>query len=870
VHLKNVIRRNTLLDRGLSEKEARKNLQEYGLNILSEKKKTSAISILLSQFNDYMVLILLACTAISAFMGEMIEAYTIIAIVILNASLGFIQEFRTEKTLVALKELSAPVARVLRDGKKKEIPAEEVVPGDIIILEAGDRVPADAIVVEMNRLQLNESLLTGESVPVEKGPAGENIINDRSLYKDSCKVFLGTIVTSGRAKAYVFATGMFTEMGKIANLLQDSEDEQTPLQKRLDHLGKIIAIGCLVICATVAVAGVLRGEKLLNMLLAGISLAVAAVPEGLPAIVTVALALGVRRMLRRNSLVRRLPAVETLGSASVICSDKTGTLTENKMQVRKVYVDGETYDFGDLKTADQKENSQLRKAYTKLLEIGALCNNASFSSEGQLLGDPTEGSLLLAADEIGLSSRRIEKEYKRISEIPFDSGRKCMSVVCSNKSGEDFVFTKGAPDVIINKCSKIYIRGEIRPLTQGLKRKVMAANDSMAGEALRVLGLAYKPVNKRLSSDKEFESDLIFTGLTGIMDPPRKEAALSILKCKLAGIKTVMITGDHKLTAEAIARELGILEGNQEAVTGAELDKMSDRQLAKIVAHTAVYARVSPGHKLRIVKALKGLGHIVAMTGDGVNDAPAVREADIGVAMGISGTDVTKEASDMILLDDNFSTIVAAVEEGRVIYNNIRKFIRYMLSCNLGEVLTMFLGMLMGLPIPLLPIQILWVNLVTDGLPAMALGFDPPESDVMKMPPRKEGESIFAHGLHKLIIVRGMLIGLSSLTVFTLLYKSSGDVRIARTGCFITLVMTQLIHVFECKSERKSILKIPLLNNKLLLLAVACSITMLLVVVYIPVLQVMFRTAPLGIDEWLLILSISFLVPILHSFTKAG
>jgi Ca2+-transporting ATPase len=577
-----------------------------------------------------------------------------------------------------------------------------------------------------------------------------------------------------------------------------------------------------------------------------------------------------RWMLRRNSLVRRLPAVETLGSASVICSDKTGTLTENKMQVRKVYVDGETYDFGDLKTADQKENSQLRKAYTKLLEIGALCNNASFSSEGQLLGDPTEGSLLLAADEIGLSSRRIEKEYKRISEIPFDSGRKCMSVVCSNKSGEDFVFTKGAPDVIINKCSKIYIRGEIRPLTQGLKRKVMAANDSMAGEALRVLGLAYKPVNKRLSSDKEFESDLIFTGLTGIMDPPRKEAALSILKCKLAGIKTVMITGDHKLTAEAIARELGILEGNQEAVTGAELDKMSDRQLAKIVAHTAVYARVSPGHKLRIVKALKGLGHIVAMTGDGVNDAPAVREADIGVAMGISGTDVTKEASDMILLDDNFSTIVAAVEEGRVIYNNIRKFIRYMLSCNLGEVLTMFLGMLMGLPIPLLPIQILWVNLVTDGLPAMALGFDPPESDVMKMPPRKEGESIFAHGLHKLIIVRGMLIGLSSLTVFTLLYKSSGDVRIARTGCFITLVMTQLIHVFECKSERKSILKIPLLNNKLLLLAVACSITMLLVVVYIPVLQVMFRTAPLGIDEWLLILSISFLVPILHSFTKAG
>ncbi len=878
-----------VIKNGLSDKEAKKKLIEHGPNKLAEKEKVSLVKLLLRQFADVMVLILLVSTAISAFMGEMTEAVTIIAIVILNAVLGFVQEFKTEKTMEALKSLAAPAAKVLRNGKPVNIPAEEIVPGDVIMLDTGDRVPADATLLESMSLQADESLLTGESVPAEKGI----ILAGKALDSGDRKgmVYMGTVITGGRGRALVHATGMSTEMGGIADLIQNIEEDQTPLQKRLAKLGKLIVTGCLTICAIVVATGILRGEDAFSMLLSGISLAVAAVPEGLPALVTIALALGVQRMLKRNALIRRLPAVETLGCAGVVCSDKTGTLTQNKMTVRKLYASDRLIEVKDDRTeqpfyagglcVEPLKDSVLRLT----LEISALCNNArliidkltvaeSFtkartplaSSKWEFAGDPTEGALLTVSARAGLTPDKLAALYFRVDELPFDSDRKCMSVVCDNQNGETFVFTKGAPDELLKKCSRIIGSKGIMPLTHEHKSRMLGKNDAMAGEALRVIAVAYKKLSSREYHSDELESDLIFTGLIGMLDPPRKEAAEAVLKCRMAGIKPVMITGDHKLTALAIARELDIYREGEKVLTGMELDCMDENELGKLVEDVSVYARVSPKHKLMIVRALKKQGHIVAMTGDGVNDAPAVKEADIGVAMGLTGTDVTKEASSMVLLDDNFATIIAAIEEGRVIYNNIRKFIRYMLACNIGEVLTMFLGMLAGFPIPLLPIQILWVNLVTDGLPAVALGFDPPEKDVMKRPPREPNESIFSDGLARIILFRGVLIGLTTLSVFATMLYFSGDVGVARTGAFVTLVLTQLIHVFECKSETKSIFQMPIFNNIYMILAVLCSLIMILGVVYIPSLQNIFKTVPLGLDAWLITGGLSFLVPVLASF----
>ena len=885
--LKNIIKAHSS-HTGLSDKEARKRLVEHGPNILAEKEKISLVKLLLGQFTDVMVLILLASTAVSAFMGEMTEAVTIIAIVVINAVLGFVQEFRTEKTMEALKSLAAPAAKVLRNGKQINIPAEQIVPEDLIILETGDRVPADATLLECMSLQVDESLLTGESVPAEKAAIVGKALNHEDRKH---MVYMGTVVTGGRGRALVNATGMNTEMGGIADLIQNIKEDQTPLQKRLTSLGKLIVAGCLVICAIVAATGILRGEDAFSMLLSGISLAVAAVPEGLPALVTIALALGVQRMLKRNALIRRLPAVETLGCAGVVCSDKTGTLTQNKMTVRRLFAGDRLVEVKDdragqpFSTGD-KSFEPLKDSIVKLtLEIGALCNNAGLimdkpkaiesfirarqkpaSAKWEFAGDPTEGALLVVSAKAGLTPDVLESMYFRVDELPFDSDRKCMSVVCDNHKGETFVFTKGAPDELLKKCSRIVNPRGVVPLNHELKSKVLRTNDTMAGEALRVIAVAYKKLNSRVYHRNELESDLIFTGLIGMLDPPRKEAADAVLKCRMAGIKPVMITGDHKLTAMAIAKELDIYREGEKVLTGTELDDMDDTKLEKLVEDVSVYARVSPKHKLMIVRALKRLGHIVAMTGDGVNDAPAVKEADIGVAMGLTGTDVTKEASAMVLLDDNFATIIAAIEEGRVIYNNIRKFIRYMLACNIGEVLTMFLGMLAGLPIPLLPIQILWVNLVTDGLPAVALGFDPPEKDVMKRPPREPGEGIFSNGLAGIILFRGVLIGLTTLAVFATMLYFSGDVGVARTGAFVTLVLTQLIHVFECKSETKSIFQMPLFNNIYLVMAVLCSLIMILGVVYIPSLQDIFKTVPLGLNDWLITGGLSFLVPVLASF----
>ncbi len=884
---------DNLLSKGLTDKEARHKLEKHGPNLLSERKRISPIKILFEQFTDLMVIILMVSTVISGFMGEMTEAITIIAIIVVNAIMGFVQEYRTERTMEALKSLAAPYAKVIRNEQQASIPAEDIVPGDVLVLEAGDRVAADAALLECNSLSIDESLLTGESLPVEKHQLkNKNALMDPFDKKSS--VYMGTVVTGGRGKAVVYATGMKTEMGSIADMIQNIEDDETPLQKRLGHLGKFIAVGCLLICTIVSITGIMRGEKLFNMLLSGISLAVAAVPEGLPAIVTISLALGVQRMLKRNALIRKLPAVETLGCASVICSDKTGTLTENKMTVRKMYASGYQLDITgngynlegnfliDNRPADPSKVDGMRLA----LEIGALCNNSVISHPVQehttvgkiksifskqesfkISGDPTEIALTIAAAKAGINEGYLNRSYKRIDEIPFDSERKCMSIICKNNSKELLVFTKGAPDVIIDKCSRILSSRGVIKMDELTRRSIIKLNDTMANDALRVIGVAYRKLEtgKYNPGKTNIENELIFVGLMGMIDPPRKEAVEAVRKCRLAGIKPVMITGDHKLTATAIAKELNIYSLGDQVLTGQELNGMTETQLEKLVDSVSVYARVSPKHKLMIVKALKKTGHIVAMTGDGVNDAPAVKEADIGVSMGITGTDVTKEASSMILLDDNFATIVAAVEEGRVIYNNIRKFIRYMLACNLGEVLTMFLGMLLWLPIPLMPIQILWVNLVTDGLPAIALGLDPPENDIMLRRPRGAHDNIFSRGLLKLIIARGIFIGLSTLGVFVTVIYFVSNVELARTAAFMTLVLTQLVHVFECKSETKNIFEIDLFNNMPLVLANLCSLAMILAVVYIPSLQGVFETVPLGLNEWMLIAAFSLMGPVLSS-----
>jgi Ca2+-transporting ATPase len=883
------------LNTGLSEKEVRRRLEKYGPNIIMGKKKISVFRILMRQFTDFMVIILLASTAISMFMGEMIEAFTIMAIVAVNAFLGFIQEYRTEKTLEALKGLAAPSAKVIRGGKHFSIAAQYIVPGDLVLLEAGDRVPADAILVDATNLQADESILTGESVPVEKSAQNEGINGAQSDRKNM--VYMGTIITSGRATAFICATGMETEMGKIADMIQAIEDDDTPLQKKLNRLGKYIVLACIVICAIVSLTGVLRGEDIFTMFLAGISLAVAAVPEGLPAIVTVSLALGMQRMLKRHALIRKLPAVETLGCASVICSDKTGTLTENKMTVRKIFTGGKFISVkgtgyspeGSFHIGGKKIDPLKFNTIRTVLEISGLCNNSQlvkvprqrrnilgtikklFLDEDLwcVNGDPTEGALLVMAAKAGLTQEVLEKSYSRVDEVPFDPDRKCMSVVSVNQRGETFVFTKGAPDIIIDKCTKVYTSKGIVNLNHSVKTSIININNSMAAEALRVLGVACRKLGSSPYNRSELEKDLIFVGLVGMIDPPRKEALEAVQKCRMAGIKPVMITGDHKITATAIAKELNIYIDGEKVVTGSELERMSEGRLKKVAGNTSVYARVSPRHKLMIVKALKKLGHIVAMTGDGVNDAPAIKEADIGISMGITGTDVTKEASSMILMDDNFASIVAAVEEGRVIYSNIRKFIRYLLACNIGEVLTMFLGTLAGLPIPLLPIQILWVNLITDGLPAIALGMEPPENDIMMKPPRSSRSNIFSDGLLSLIVLRGILLSASTLAVFASILYFTRDIPLARTGAFVTLVLTQLTHVFECKSESKTIFEINIFNNIYLIMAVLCSLTMILLVIYLPFLQPIFKTSTLTLNEWLLIGGFSSLGPVISSLFRS-
>ncbi len=872
---------------GLTEKEAAERLKADGENLLEEGKKTSAAAIFIGQFRDVMVMILLAATGVSVLLGEISDAVTIILIVLLNAVLGFVQEFRTEHTLEALRSMTAPTAKCYRDGELRVIDAAGLVCDDIIELEAGDRVPADCAVLRAAGFYADESMLTGESEAAAKnaGPASDT---DNSINKSNI-VYCGTSATKGTCMAKVIATGKRTQMGRISEMLADIDKELTPLQKRLAELGKAVAVICLIVCGAVFAAGILRGEEVFAMLMTGITIAIAAIPEGLPATVTIALALAVNRMLKQKALVNKLHSVETLGCTSVICSDKTGTITENKMTVTELAAADESYYFsgmgyrisggvtkGDEGTAINPINE---KALTESLICGVICSDASITApsgtksrnrgavtgkgEWKVTGDPTEAALLIAASKAGITKASLENERRRLDEFPFDSENRFMAVHCICGSGRRMYF-KGAEEVLLPRCSMYMAEnGELLPLTPAVRSRISAKMIEMSDKALRVLALAYCDSE----SFDPHSGGLIFLGLTGMIDPPREEARTAIRKCANASVKTVMITGDHKNTAVAVARKAGLLKGGK-AMTGEELDRLSDEELDRIIGKYTVFARVEPVHKLRIVRSFKRRGEIVTMTGDGVNDAPAIKEADVGVAMGVTGTDVTKQAADVILLDDNLATLVNAVEQGRCVYANIRKFVRYLLSCNIGEVLTMFLGILMGMPMVLLPVQILLVNLVTDGLPAVALGMDPPEKEIMSRPPRRSTEGFFSGGLMGMIVFRGIFIGLCTLASFALSLRLGGTEEAARTCALITLVMSQLIHVFECRSETRSIFRINPFGNMKLLLAAVISVGVLAAAVMVPQLQTVFETVIPEREQLLTALGLSAAVPVISGLFR--
>ncbi len=863
---------------GLTDEQVKRLQQNWGKNTFHQSAETPLFIIFLSQFSDFLVLVLLGATLVSGLMGEYVDGITILAILFLNALLGTFQEYRAERSLKALRELAAPRSRVLRGGAVMTVPSEELVPGDIVLLEPGDKVGADMRILECQSLMVNEAPLTGESVPVSKSAAALGFTP--SSPGDAINMaYGGTLVVEGKGRGVVVATGAYSQLGRIAHLMEQARPDATPLQRRLDRLGRILVSVCMLVCLLVVIMGVWRGESLYSMFMAGVSLAVAAIPEGLPAIVTVSLALGVQRMIRRRAIVRQLPAVETLGSATVICSDKTGTLTENRMVVRRVDSGGEQYHKEEetpwVSEARGRVNPEREKNLRLALEIGAKCNNANpgavsirdRSEEGPFEGDPTEVALADAAREAGLDRRS-----KRLKEFSFSPERKMMSVVEEGveKGGPHRVLTKGAPEVVIKLCTHVFREGRIQPLHEWEKKKIENEVEKMAAGSLRSLAVAYRevPRGRIPESEKEAEKNLVWVGLVGMEDPPRPQVQSAVGVCHRAGIKVVMITGDHRSTAVAIARKLQIM-GSGEALTGEELDRLSDKELEKRVEKVQVFARVNPEHKLRVVRALKKNEHVVAMTGDGVNDAPAVKEADIGIAMGTTGTEVTKEAASLVLEDDNFSTIVAAVEEGRNIYANIRKFIRFLLGCNSGEIMAIVLALVVGLPLPLRPIQILWVNLVTDGLPALALGAEPPDKKIMETPPRKKEEGLFHGGIWARLVAKGFLIGVATVAVFSLVLDRSGDLALAQTAALTTLVMSQLIFVFDCRSETPYFWMARLMPNYYLYLAVLVSFLSMLLVVYTGFWQGIFQTVPLNIYHWIYVGAFS-LLPFLVSWGKPG
>ncbi len=798
---------------GLSSEEARKRLSKYGENELVEEKKEGPLRLFLNQFMDVLIILLIVAALVSYFIGDLLDSMVILFVVVVNAIIGFMQEYRAEKAMEKLKSLIATEAVVIRDGETKKIPARELTIGDLVVIEEGDNVPADLRLIETSELRIDESIITGESIPVHKthelSEKGDNI-----AYMDSN-------VVSGRGKGVVIAVGMETSIGKIAGMIQE-EEGKTPLQEKISRLGKSLGFIAVIVCFMVFILQFLKGINIVETFMTAVSLAVASVPEGLPAILTLTLALGMQKMARSNAIIRKLLAVETLGSCTFICTDKTGTLTLNKMRVRK----------------------PLLTSKDRALEVCALCNNASFSND-KVIGDPTDAALLLFARDNGYIREELEEEYPRIKEIPLDSDRKRMSTIHSSTSGY-YLFIKGAPEIILERTGYIEEEGKIRKFKDADLEYWKKKLDEMTSQALRVLGLAYKPLTD-LDDEKDLERDLIFVGLVGMMDPPRKEAAEAIETCKKAGIKVVMITGDHKDTAVAIAKELNLMEDG-EAITGEELDKLTDEEFESMVEDIRVYARVFPQQKVRIVETLQRRGHVVAMTGDGVNDAPALKKAAIGVAMG-SGTDVAKEASDMVLQDDNFATIVKAVKEGRTIFDNIRRFVKFQLSTNVGAILTIVLSSVMNMPLPFNPIQILWINIIMDGPPAQSLGVEPPERDIMSRKPEKE-EILPQRNLLR-IVLAGIIMAIGTLAIYT--YKLySGDEN-ATTIAFTTFVMFQIFNVFNCKSQGG-------FSNKLLFFAIATSFILQLFVIYLPPFQGIFRTKAISIMDWILIILVASLI----------
>ena len=856
----------TSMEKGLSSVEAKKRQEENGFNELKQAKKKSLFVKFLEQFKDFMIIVLIIAAIVSGIVGVaqgegITDTIIIMIVIIANAIIGVAQEAKAEKSLEALQKLSGHEAKVVRDGNIQTIPARELVEGDIVVLDTGDFIPADLRIFEAVNLKSQEASLTGESVPVEKQSSKideeELPIGDRANM-----LFSSSLVTYGRGKGIVVETGMNTEVGKIAEMLSGTEEQETPLQKKLNDLGKTLGIVSLIICIIIFIIGMAQGREVISMFMTAVSLAVAAIPEGLAAVSTIVLAIGVQKMVKRNAIVKRLPAVETLGSSSVICSDKTGTLTQNKMTVQKIFVNHTVYDVSNL-----DENSDFMK-YNKdnqevqlLVYNGMVCNDTKIADDGSLTGDPTETALVDIAFKMGFT-QNVYEELPRVDEIPFDSERKLMTTV--HKRGEKYiVFTKGGVDELLSICTSYIDHGNVESDLKSFIPTITDTNEKMAKDALRVLAFGYKELDYKPSTE-EMESNLTYVGMYGMIDPPREEAKLAVDKCKTAGIKTVMITGDHKITATAIAKRLGILKNENEAITGAELDKISDEDLEKNIRNYSVYARVSPEHKVRIVKAWQKNGEIVAMTGDGVNDSPALKNADIGCAMGKVGTDVAKEAADVILVDDNFATVVSAVEEGRRIYDNILKVIQFLLSSNIGEVVVLFLATLFSTFIAklcgienagalqiLLPIHILWVNLVTDSLPALALAFDPANTDIMNRKPLKQSKGVFTKGMTYRIVYQGVMIGLLTLIAFIIGLKTTTEpigaltldqskIEVGQTMAFIVLALSELVHVFNIRDNKKSIFKQNVFNNKILLGAIALSAAFMFVILLIPALRGIF------------------------------
>jgi Ca2+-transporting ATPase len=866
---------------GLTQQEATTRLEKYGPNELMEKEKISALKIFIDQFKSFLILILLAATVISIFIGEWLDAIVIFGIVIACAILGLYQEFKAEKAVEALKKIAALTARVIRGGEEVEIPARDIVPGDILVLRTGDKVPADCRLIEEMNLRVDEAPLTGESKPVKKSiPPLEK--DDIAVADRKNMLYTATVVTYGHGKGVATSTGMSTEFGKIATMIQEVEEEETPLKKRLDVIGKWLGIFSLIICAVAGAVGIIQGHGILEMFIWGVSLAVAAVPEALPAVVTGALSIGVSKMAKKNAIVRKLPAVETLGCTTVICSDKTGTLTKNEMTVRRIYANGKIFEvtgvgfqpegeyLSEGRRIDPKEDSHL----SLMARIATLCNDVYLhktESGWSIIGDPTEGALLVSAIKAGIKVEELRDGIPRIGEVPFESERKRMSTIHPVNGGK-VAYVKGAPEIILDLSTHLLRDGKTIPLTPEEKQKILKVNEQMASDALRVLGLAYRDLPKDLNeySPETVEKDLVFVGLQGMIDPPRDEVVVAMKHCQQAGIKAIMITGDHKLTATAVAKELGQLketEGSKPRVlTGVELDQMSDQQLEDVIEEVVVYARVSPEHKLRIVDAFKKKGEVVAMTGDGINDAPALKRADIGVAMGITGTDVTKEASSMVLADDNFASIVAAVEEGRAIYDNIKKYLVYLISCNIAEILILGGSFFIGLPLPLVAIQILWVNLTTDGLPALALGVDPPDPDIMRRPPRDPQESVFNRRIMMLMAVMALNITFVIVPLFYWYLKSGGyyapGVSAAmkeeillkgQTVVLAMMILFELVNAYNNRSDRHSLFKVGFFKNKWLTWSILSSVVLAVIVIQVPALDPLFHTSFLTTRDWIIV-----------------